>query len=350
MKNAKKVLNMILAVLLGFSFSVLTSCERAIDDIDVASIHVERANPLISAEELMELIDNREPNLIIIGVIDPIAEANPQSISSRPIHGSFLVWRPDYSAAGSTEAIAREISGIRRSRAEMELLLSRADIRPYSRIIVYAGEAQNDAARFFWQLRLLGLQNISLLNGGLTAWNAQGFPTGIAVRLAEQFPVTRFVAPNYAPQNYNVSMNNVWAALMNPAQWVVIDTRAPVEFNGGMAPGMAGSFGTGRINGAVNVNWTTNFDPGTMMIRSPEVIAALYDSVILNRGVIVHCVAGIRAAHTWFVLSEVLGIPNVYLYNGGWVEWSFAASEASGNRWQEILSQTLEWNDNRMPL
>ena len=30
---------------------------------------------------------------------------------------------------------------------------------------------------------------------------------------------------------------------------------------------------------------------------------------------------GERSAHTWFVLTEILGYPNVRNYDGSWTEW-----------------------------
>jgi len=352
MKKAKKLLFSSLAIVLVFSMCFLAGCRRtaaAPADVGMGG-SVERPHPLISAQELMELIDSRDPNLVVIGVIDPAHEANPQNVSSRPIAGSFLVWRPDYSAAGSVEAIAREIVGIRRPRSDMELLLSRAGVTPNSLVVVYGGHVMQDAARVFWQLRVLGIENARMLDGGLVAWDAAGFPTGTAVRLAQQLPTVRFNAPNYAPSHFAVNLYQVRDALLNPDEWVVIDTRSPGEFNGGNAPGMAGAFGTGRMAGSVNQNWITAVDPNTMIMRSPEELLAIYGDIIRGRNVIAHCVVGVRSAHTWFVLSEVLGIPNVYLHGGGWVEWSFAASEISGERWPEILAMVEEWTDNGGPL
>lgn len=36
---------------------------------------------------------------------------------------------------------------------------------------------------------------------------------------------------------------------------------------------------------------------------------------------IVYCRIGERSAHTWFVLHELLGIPDVKNYDGSWVEY-----------------------------
>ena len=36
---------------------------------------------------------------------------------------------------------------------------------------------------------------------------------------------------------------------------------------------------------------------------------------------IAYCRIGERSAHTWFVLHELLGVPNVRNYDGSWTEW-----------------------------
>lgn len=37
--------------------------------------------------------------------------------------------------------------------------------------------------------------------------------------------------------------------------------------------------------------------------------------------VIAYCRIGERSSHTWFVLSEILGYPNVRNYDGSWTEY-----------------------------
>ena len=40
-----------------------------------------------------------------------------------------------------------------------------------------------------------------------------------------------------------------------------------------------------------------------------------------DKDVITYCAVGMRSAHTWFVLSELLGYPRVRSYDGSWNEW-----------------------------
>ncbi|MEL6272933.1 MAG: rhodanese-like domain-containing protein, partial [Chloroflexota bacterium] len=38
--------------------------------------------------------------------------------------------------------------------------------------------------------------------------------------------------------------------------------------------------------------------------------------------ILTYCQTGVRSAHTWFVLTELLGYPNVRNYDGSWIEWA----------------------------
>jgi thiosulfate/3-mercaptopyruvate sulfurtransferase len=40
-----------------------------------------------------------------------------------------------------------------------------------------------------------------------------------------------------------------------------------------------------------------------------------------DKDVIAYCRIGERSAHTWFVLTHLLGYKNVRNYDGSWTEW-----------------------------
>jgi thiosulfate/3-mercaptopyruvate sulfurtransferase len=307
------------------------------------------ANPgkVISAAQLKEFVDSGDQNLVIIGVINPAAALIPFSPASKPIEGSYLVWRGDYSGGGTLEAISPEVTGVRKSKEDMEKLLSRAGVTTDSKIVVYSADAMHDAARFAWQLRVLGLENVSYLDGGVNAWIDAGYPTGKSVRLADQSPKGEFRAPNYDPQKYDMAITQVRDALRSPGEWVVIDTRTKDEYDGKRTGNSSGAFGTGRLKGVVHINWADAVDADTQLLKSKAELERIYGNVIKGKKVITYCQSGVRSAHTWLVLTELLGAKEVYNYDGSWIEWSFAASSASGNRYADILELTEEWNDNK---
>ena len=54
-----------------------------------------------------------------------------------------------------------------------------------------------------------------------------------------------------------------------------------------------------------------------------EELRGLYkDKGVVNGDpIIAYCRIGERSAHTWFVLHELLGVPNVKNYDGSWTEY-----------------------------
>jgi|GEM_PF-610479 len=305
----------------------------------------------ISPAELKMLMDNNEPNVVVIGVLNPTAALNPLSPVRSPIAGSFTVWRGDYSGTNSTLAVSPLISGMASTQEVMENLLSRAGATPSSMIVVYAEGAMHDAARFMWQIRQLGHRDVRYLDGGLNAWQAGNFPTRNFARLVEQPVISAYRSPNFNPSVNNVNINQVVHALNNPREWVVIDTRSADEFNGRPSGSSRGAYGMGRLVGSVHIEWVT-VNAADRTLRPRAEIAATFAEVIRGRRVIVFCQSGVRSSHTQMVLTDVLGHADVYNYDGSWVEWSFVASEFGATHVpvalrQQVLTLTEQWTDNR---
>jgi thiosulfate/3-mercaptopyruvate sulfurtransferase len=108
----------------------------------------------------------------------------------------------------------------------------------------------------------------------------------------------------------------------------LVDVRSPAEFSGEVLapPGLPETAQrAGHIPGAANVPWAqaANED-GTF--KSPEQLRELYEGkgVTPGKDVIAYCRIGERSSHTWFVLKELLGYPNVRNYDGSWTEWGSA--------------------------
>ena len=305
----------------------------------------------ISPAELKMLMDQNEPDMVVIGVLNPTSALIPLHAVRSPIAGSFTVWRPDYFTTGSAMAVAPTIGSMASSREVMENLLSRAGATPASMIVVYAEGAMHDASRFMWQIRQLGHRDVRYLDGGLNAWQASNFPTGSFARLAEQPVRTAYRAPQFNAMLNNVDIHGVINALNNPREWVVIDTRSADEFNGRPSASSRGAFGTGRLIGSVHLEWVTA-NAADRTLRTREEIAAVFGATIRGRKVILFCQGGLRSAHITMVLRDVLGHEDVFNYDGSWIDWSFAASEAGGAvvpaaLRQQVLALTEQWTDNR---
>jgi len=220
---------------------------------------------MISAAELSAIVD--DPNVFLFGVINPTAALVPFSNAANPLRGSHLVWAPDYQSAGSTEALSSAIPYSRKSQADMENLLSRSGAKADSIFVVYTSDGLAPGGRFAWQLSMLGL-DVRFLDGGVAAWRSHGGRTGSSRRLADQNVQGEFRAPNYNPAAFDATIDVVIEALQNPEEWVVIDVRPPSESTDKSAN--SGAYGTGRMKGGANVEFTQLFDSDNKRISEAE--------------------------------------------------------------------------------
>ena len=84
-----------------------------------------------------------------------------------------------------------------------------------------------------------------------------------------------------------------------------------------------GALRGGHIPGAKNVPWSRAVnEDGTF--KSAEELKAIYEQEVglkPNDPVVAYCRIGERSSLTWFVLTYLLGYPNVKNYDGSWTEW-----------------------------
>jgi thiosulfate/3-mercaptopyruvate sulfurtransferase len=82
---------------------------------------------------------------------------------------------------------------------------------------------------------------------------------------------------------------------------------------------------TGYIPGAVHLYYEAALNADGMFKTAPE-LAEVYGSQGLtpDKPAITYCAVGIHSAHTWFVLTHLLGYPRVKSYDGSWKDWASA--------------------------
>lgn len=104
-----------------------------------------------------------------------------------------------------------------------------------------------------------------------------------------------------------------------------MDVRSPQEYSGELIamPGyeQEGTKRGGHIPGAKSVPWSQAMR-GDGTFKSADELRELYTAkgVLGEEPVITYCRSGERSAHTWFVLHELLGMPDVKNYDGSWTE------------------------------
>ncbi len=302
----------------------------------------------ITASDLKGLLDSNE-DVTLFGVLSSTKAMIPLTDESTPIDGTYRVWRPDYSGSGNPEALSPVYGGFRKTKEEMEDLLSRGDISKDDIFVVYSTGSMHDGTRFGWQLELLGL-DVLYLDGGLNAWKAAGYETGDAIEIAKADKVVDFKADEWNVEELNADIEDVIEAIENPDEWVVIDTRSTGEYNGERTGSSSGAYGTGSLKGAVHIEWTQAVNSDTKTLKSKAELEEIYGDAIAGKKVITICQSGVRSSHTQRMLKEILDIEDVYNYDGSWIEWSYAASDFGSDvdpaLKAKVVSLTENWSDN----
>ncbi|HEV7208983.1 MAG TPA: rhodanese-like domain-containing protein, partial [Mycobacteriales bacterium] len=106
----------------------------------------------------------------------------------------------------------------------------------------------------------------------------------------------------------------------------LVDVRSPDEYAGRLLapahlPQEQAQRG-GHVPTAISVPWSKAAnDDGTF--KADGDLTTLYSEAGINwdNDIIAYCRIGERSAHTWFVLHEILGQPNVKNYDGSWTEY-----------------------------
>lgn len=188
-------------------------------------------------------------------------------------------------------------------------------IGPGRHVIAYAQHEPMWATRLWWLLRFFGFDQVSVLDGGLTAWRAAGLPLeagGQSHRPASFVPTVR---PQLLAKKAEVKL------ISDRGEDCLINALQPGVFRG---EGVSSYKRPGRIPGSVNVPWTGLIDPSTGRFRAHEDLRTAFESARAGRSsgpVIAYCGGGISATVDLFAL-HLLGDDSARLYDGSLTEWT----------------------------
>ena len=207
------------------------------------------------------------------------------------------------------------------SKEEIEQLLGGSGIGNDTTVILYGDNNNWFAAWAFWQLKYYGHADVRIMNGGRAKWEAEGRP------LTTDVP--SYLAVSYAASEGDESIRayrDEVLAKVNAGSVALVDVRSAAEFSGELlAPAnlpQEGSQRGGHIPGASNIPWGQAVaEDGAF--KSADDLRALYggNGIDGSRETIAYCRIGERSSHTWFVLTQLLGMENVRNYDGSWTEW-----------------------------
>lgn len=197
---------------------------------------------------------------------------------------------------------------------ELGKRLSAIGVDKSKNIIVYADSksGSGEDGRILWMLRMCGIANSKLLDGGYSFWQAKG------LEISKE-------SPSVKPSSF--TLNSFDTSYIVDTNWVkehkstvkLVDARDTLKYTGAAS---MGEVRLGHIPGAINLSFKSVFNSdGT--IKSQNQLDSMFSSLGLKKEdtIVTYCTAGVRSAHLAMIL-KLAGYNNVKNYNESFGTWA----------------------------
>ncbi|WP_170123460.1 sulfurtransferase [Plasticicumulans acidivorans] len=256
----------------------------------------------LMATQAVVLIDTREPEAYAAGHL-------PGAVNLREIF--------TYLATSTAEGLSELRETF--SAAFGAVGLSGREIAVFYEDSMHSGYGQS--CRGYFLLSWLGYPQVRVLDGGLSAWVAQGraLESGALTPQAASFPSA------LQPAEIMLTKHEVAAALGSDV--VLLDVRDVEEWIGESSSPYGKDFAPrkGRLPGARWIEWYRFMKPSAVgpVFKTPDEIRAECASAGISADdtVYLYCFKGARASNTFLALRQA-GFERVRMYFGSWNEWS----------------------------
>lgn len=307
MNNIKQIVLLVLSmILVGFT---LVSCnnEKIKEDIikeEVSEIKYVDDSYLVDNEWLLKNLNNVE-----VLILDARGE---EAYVKGHIQGSISVAWPQFTNVTGTPG--DEGWGVLLDKEELSEQLSNLGITKNKTIIVYSDTKKGwgEDGRIVWMLRMVGVDNSKILDGGWNYWNEKELEISKEVVVSNR---SEFVIEE-VKENTNITTEEL---IRNLNELVIIDTREKEEFDGAIKYGEKRG---GHIPNAINFTFNNVLNENGTFKTAAE-LEKLFIEVGLNKEdrIITYCTAGIRSAHLQIAL-EMMGYIDVKNYDSSYYEWA----------------------------
>ncbi|HYD87433.1 MAG TPA: 3-mercaptopyruvate sulfurtransferase [Vitreimonas sp.] len=184
-----------------------------------------------------------------------------------------------------------------------------------SRVVVYDNHGLFSAARVWWTFRVMGHEDVVVLDGGFPAWERGGYPI-------ETGPPQQRMERHFTPRVRNdlvrdlTDMRRVIAEGRTP----VFDARPAPRFRG-EAPEPRAGLRSGHMPGARSIPSSTLVDERGFLKRADDLRRIFEEAgAETSQSAVCSCGSGVTAALIALALAR-LGRWDAAVYDGSWAEW-----------------------------
>lgn len=183
------------------------------------------------------------------------------------------------------------------------------------RIVCYDSLGLYSAARAWWMFRIMGHEDVVVLNGGLKKWKAEG-------RSLESGPPAQRT-PRHFTARFNASLvrdRDDVKSMIGHSRVQIVDARAKERWLG-TVPEPRKGLRSGHIPTSRSLHFQRLVNPdGTLKTNAAIERKFVMSGIDINRPVVASCGSGVTACVIALALAE-LGRPDAAVYDGSWSEW-----------------------------
>ncbi|KAF9577050.1 hypothetical protein BGW38_007996 [Lunasporangiospora selenospora] len=199
-------------------------------------------------------------------------------------------------------------------------------------IVVYDSVGLMTAPRVYWMFKAFGHDKVSVLNGGLKAWKAAGYPIESGEAVIQPKTYTGAELDGSLIRYYDQILKIVTDA--SNKSTTIIDARSAPRFSGA-SPEPRKGLSSGHMPRAKNVPFGSLYDSNTGEIYSDERLAEVFKNAGVDveelkkqelvpgsqSEVVLSCGSGVTASVLYFAL-ERLGLKRMSVFDGSWSEYA----------------------------
>lgn len=183
-----------------------------------------------------------------------------------------------------------------------------------SKIVVYDNLGVYTSPRVWWMFKIMGFENIAVLDGGLPDWIANGYQVQELVKTTFQYGNFNATFDFNKVRDFEFLTEN-----LTQKTTLVIDARSANRFNG-ITPEPRKGLRGGHISNSINIPFTEVLENGKF--KTPEQLIELFKRFeIENNPLVFSCGSGITACIILLAADLVLHNKKA-LYDGSWAEWA----------------------------
>lgn len=191
----------------------------------------------------------------------------------------------------------------------------RLGVNQESIVVVYDKLGLYSAPRAWWMFKVMGHEQVAVLDGGLPAWKQAGLPLN-------REEATLPMAGNFSASFISHRLRNASEvlALLGSEDTSILDARSKSRF-WGKTPEPRTGLKSGHMPHAVNIPFENVICNGKML--PPEELAKLfipYTGGNLEKELIASCGSGVTAC-LLLLAAYSIGYSKLALYDGSWSEW-----------------------------